>query len=192
MNKKTPSPPIRGLRSKMPTFEPSEIQTLTFTNEDGKTFEMEGNFLGNVTIPETTTTTTTTTTTKITSATTTSSGAISVDPDWFIPTTALNPVYPSYTTTFTIPSVANEIDEVKEECKGYMEKVDEHVDKLEEDIEFLNEERLNHKNLIDSLFGTIHDYHTEIDTLKKELEDMKSYTKWLENKIHDLRGPAND
>ena len=70
--------------------------------------------------------------------------------------------------------------------KEYCDKVDQHVDKLEEDIEFLNEKRLSHDELLEILVNANIERDNKIKALESSVAYLKTYTSHLETVIHML------
>lgn len=84
---------------------------------------------------------------------------------------------PYYTaTTVSSPPLYVSFESIEEKAKQYFDKVDEHVDELEKDITFLNEKREEQENKIKYLMDTI-------AAAAKEIEALKSYCGYLENKL---------
>ena len=68
-------------------------------------------------------------------------------------TSSANPgLYKAYTTAGPT-SITFTVDNVEEKTKEYCDKVDQHVDKLEEDIEFLNNKRHMNEEHIEFLIN---------------------------------------
>ena len=82
-------------------------------------------------------------------------------------TSTVNP-YMATTTTYTPAyiSVSSSGFVSEEDIKKYTEKTDKHVDELEEDIQFLNEERGLHLEWISALMK-------RVDTLEKRVADLE-------------------
>lgn len=74
-----------------------------------------------------------------------------------------------------------------EEIKRATQKVDEHVDQLEVDIEFLNEERKKQEETIKMLTSKLLDAVNEITNLKEEINNLKGYTDYLDGRIENLK-----
>ena len=72
--------------------------------------------------------------------------------------------------------------DTEEKFKEYVEKVDKHVDQLEEDIAFLNDERESLKKEIARLEVDLSLANDRI----KVLEDMKGFVNYLADKIKKL------
>ena len=123
-----------------------------------------------------------------TSTTTTSSTTISPSITWepdCITTTTV-PYYPTPATTIT--SSIHLITE--EKIKEYTDKVDQHVDQLEEDIQFFNEKREEDEKKIDDLIGQLANANfrlgekdTQIKNLEHEVSNLKGLVGWLEDTI---------
>lgn len=87
----------------------------------------------------------------------------------------------------TISSLTDIMRENNNKVSESLKKVDQHVDQLEEDIEFFNKERIEQQLKIDSLVTKICVQETVINNLKSEIDALKSYTGWLERNINELR-----
>lgn len=99
------------------------------------------------------------------------------------------------TTTTTSPTIYTAIgpssisivhENTEETVKKYCDKVDQHVDKLEEDIEFLNEKRLSHGDLLEILVNANIEKDNKIKALEGSVTYLKNYTSHLEALIHLL------
>lgn len=102
-------------------------------------------------------------------------------------TTTAGNIYSSATTSITpgniFLSYANPFEEIKRETQ----KVDEHVDQLEVDIEFLNEERKKQEEIITMLTSKLLDATNEITNLKEEINNLKGYADYLDRQIENLK-----
>lgn len=135
----------------------------------------------------------TTTTTAVDSCTISSGTAGS--PYYETITTTTTPYYYPATTTTITPSAitintSSITDKIEEKIKDYTEKTDLHVDKLEEDIQFLDEKRQENEIKIDELLGQVTAAHFKLgekDKKIKDLEDqvnnLKGLVSWLEDTI---------
>lgn len=74
----------------------------------------------------------------------------------------------------------------EEKFKEYTEKVDRHVDQLEEDIEFLNNEREQLKLDIARLEHGLYLANEQIKSLEADREFLKGFTNYLEDRISKL------
>ena len=101
-------------------------------------------------------------------------------PDWTAATTS------TYTTgtigTNNIYTTISSYIDQEEKFKEFAEKVDKHVDQLEEDIAFLNDERELLKTEIARLELDLSLANDRI----KVLEDMKGFINYLADKIKKL------
>ena len=86
-------------------------------------------------------------------------------------------------TTSTEPIITFTGPEIK--YKEYAEKLDKHVDDLEVDIEFLNEQRKQHYCDIDFL-------KINVNNLLKENENKTNHIRWLEERINELEAKLNE
>ena len=100
-------------------------------------------------------------------------------PDW---TTTSTSLYTSGTIASSDMYTTISYTGVDEKFKEYAEKVDRHVDQLEEDIAFLNDERESLKREIARLEV---DLSLATDRIKV-LEDMKGFINYLADKIKYL------
>lgn len=99
---------------------------------------------------------------------------------------------PTVYTTIGPTPISFTYENTEEKIKEYCDKVDQHVDKLEEDIEFLNNKRqMNEEHIVRLINQNI-----QKDTKIKELEDsitfLKGYTSHLEGLIHVLEEKINE
>ena len=100
-------------------------------------------------------------------------------PDWTTTTTA---TYATGTIgTDNMYTTVSYIDDERK-FKEYVEKVDRHVDQLEEDIAFLNDEREQLKLDVARLEADLSLANDRI----KALEDMKGFVNYLADKIKNL------
>lgn len=60
----------------------------------------------------------------------------------------------------------------------YSQKIDKHVDQLEEDIDFFNRKREEMECTITSLINRINE-------LEKNTDDLKTYISWLEHRVDE-------
>ena len=91
--------------------------------------------------------------------------------------------YTTATVTNTGPVITFTSPEIK--YKEYAEKLDKHVDDLEVDIEFLNEQRKQHYYDIDFL-------KINVNNLLKENENKNNHIRWLEERINELEAKLNE
>lgn len=86
-------------------------------------------------------------------------------------------------------------DTSEEKMKEYTEKVDRHVDQLEEDIDYFNKELEQQQEQIVSLeekdttnLNINMEQNRKIKTLEDEVEFLKNYSSYLEGRIMALEG----
>lgn len=94
----------------------------------------------------------------------------------------------STTTTGTIYAAYNTSEE---KMKEYTEKVDKHVDQLEEDIEFLNNERESLKYVVKRIDADLDTATYRINALEDENTKLKAHIDYLERKIYELEAKFN-
>ena len=102
-------------------------------------------------------------------------------------TTSTSATSPTIYTTIGPSSISFVQRDTEEKTKEYCDKVDQHVDKLEEDIEFLNEKRKSNEELIDQLIYQNSEMDTKIKTLESSVTFLKNYTSHLEALINMLQ-----
>lgn len=95
-----------------------------------------------------------------------------------------------YTTSG--PTISFTYEDTEEKMKEYCDKVDQHVDKLEEDIEFLNERRTANEAQIEFLVQQNIEKDTKIKELTLELHDIKGYANYLVSRIDLLEAQINE
>lgn len=78
---------------------------------------------------------------------------------------------------------------LEETVKQYCDKVDRHVDKLEEDIEFLNNERISHDDLIGILVHENIEKNNKIKDLTDTIESLKRY---IDDRLNTLEKKLNE
>ena len=98
---------------------------------------------------------------------------------------SIAPVYTTYNSINSIGAMSSKFDNVDEKIKGYEEKLDKHVEQLEEDIQFFNEERLKQEEAIKALINA----GAEKDKKIKNLEDICNY---LESRLCVLEDKLNE
>ena len=99
---------------------------------------------------------------------------------------------PLCSTTFTPNAIYMSNQSIDDTIKEATEKVDKHVDQLEEDIEFFNKEREEHAKAIAHLLNDslkkdkdIADLQMKVNGLETILIDMRNLLKELEEKVND-------
>jgi len=80
---------------------------------------------------------------------------------------------------------------VSAKSQEQIEKAEKHMDDLELDINFLNEERKRQEELINALFAKLAKADASITKLEDTIKNLDSYTNWLETRIKKLE-EAND
>lgn len=103
-------------------------------------------------------------------------------------TTTTSTTSPTVYTTVGPTSVSFIYKDTEEKMKEYCDKVDQHVDELEEDIEFLNTKREEQEQVIAAMQVNNTDYNKRIEELEKEKMNLESYVHWLETRIEILEG----
>lgn len=118
---------------------------------------------------------------------------------WTIP--ADSTVISSATITGAL-SLSDELEnKIEKKIKEYTSHTDKHVDELEEDLDFLNEHREKHHELIESLNfkiseleGQIAANNTKIYDLEKErgeqkrtIDNLNGMLHWLESMVQDMQ-----
>ena len=101
-------------------------------------------------------------------------------------TTATSTTSPTIYTTVGPTSISFAYENTEEKMREYCDKVDQHVDKLEEDIEFLNEKRKLNEEHIENLINQNLQKDTRIKVLEDTVTFLKGYTDHLEILIHAL------
>ncbi len=103
-------------------------------------------------------------------------------------TTSTSTTSPTVYTTIGPTSISFAYKNTEEKMKEYCDKVDQHVDKLEEDIEFFNTKREEQEQVIAVLRINNTEYNRRIEELEKEKMNLESYAHWLESRIDALEG----
>lgn len=101
-------------------------------------------------------------------------------------TTTTSTTSPTVYTTVGPASVSFIYKDTEEKMREYCDKVDRHVDELEEDIEFLNTKREEQEQVIAALLVNDTEYNKRIEELEKEKMHLESYVNWLETRIGAL------
>ena len=112
--------------------------------------------------------------------------------DPLISTTSTSTVSPTVYTTLGPNSISFTYANTEEKMKEYCDKVDQHVDKLEEDIEFLNDKRISHDQLIDTLIHVNIEKDNKIKDLTNAIETLKGYVNYIENRLNLLEEKRNE
>ena len=102
-------------------------------------------------------------------------------------TTTAGNIYSGTTTTTVTPGIFLSYTDPSEEIKRATQKVDEHIDQLEVDIEFLNDKRKAQEETIKMLTSKLLDAIDEITNLKEEVNNLKGYADYLDGQIESLR-----
>ena len=105
-----------------------------------------------------------------------------------ITTTTTSTTSPTVYTTVGPASVSFIYKDTEEKMREYCDKVDRHVDELEEDIEFLNTKREEQEQVVAALRINDTQYNKRIEELEKEKMNLESYVNWLESRIEALEG----
>ena len=85
-------------------------------------------------------------------------------------------------------------DIIDDKIKDYEERLDKHVDELEEDIEFLDQRRIEHVDQIAELYAQLRDANARLNTqealinnLRDEVNQFKGIIRWLEANVTNLQ-----
>lgn len=116
------------------------------------------------------------------SSSTTTSASITPDP-YYYPTTTTS----SYYAAVSSPSIGLYVKDYEKECKEMCDKVEQHIDQLEEDIQFFNDKREESENLIKFLHNSMASANAKITELEKEITGLKGYTSWLESELMEMK-----
>lgn len=95
-----------------------------------------------------------------------------------------------YTTSG--PTITLAYENTQEKVKEYCDKVDQHVDELEEDIEFLNEKRKSNEERLEQLINQNIEQDTTIKELTARIGDLQGYINYLVDRISVLEGKINE
>ena len=90
--------------------------------------------------------------------------------------------------TMSGPTITLAYENTQEKVKEYCDKVDQHVDELEEDIEFLNEKRRSNEERLEQLINQNSEKDTAIKELTAEVNDLRGYVNYLVDRISILEG----
>lgn len=88
--------------------------------------------------------------------------------------------------TASVPTITLAYSDTEEKMKEYCDKVDQHVDALEEDIEFLNEKRKSNEERIEQLINQNTEQDTTIKELTARIGDLQGYINYLVDRINIL------
>lgn len=99
---------------------------------------------------------------------------------------------PTVYTTLGPASISFTYEDTKEKMKEYCDKVDQHVDKLEEDIEFLNNQRISHDQLIETLVHANIEKDNKIKNLTDTIESLKGYVNYIVDRLDLLEEKINE
>lgn len=83
-------------------------------------------------------------------------------------------------------------DNTIEKYKEYADKVDRHVDQLEEDIEFLNNERESLKDIITRMDLDLDIAKCRVKALEDENTNLKAHINYLEGRIYELEAKFDE
>ena len=103
-------------------------------------------------------------------------------------TTSTSTIPPTVYTTVGPASISFAYNNTEEKMKEYCDKVDQHVDKLEEDIDFLNNQRISHDQLIETLVHANIEKDNKIKDLTDTIESLRGYVNYIEDRINILEG----
>ena len=107
-------------------------------------------------------------------------------------TTSTSTTSPTVYTTIGPTSISFVHEDTKEKMKEYCDKVDQHVDKLEEDIEFLNNQRISHDQVIESLIHANIEKDNKIKDLTDTIESLKGYVSYIADRLDLLEEKPNE
>ena len=97
-----------------------------------------------------------------------------------IPSIPSNPLYAALSAPMV--TCVSTSDKTQEQ----VEKAEKHMDDLELDINFLNEERKRQEELINALFAKLAKADASITKLEDTIKNLDGYTNWLETRIKKL------
>lgn len=99
----------------------------------------------------------------------------------------------------TISSLTDILQETNRKVESAMAKIDEHVDQLEEDIDYFNrkleqqdEKNQGYEKSIDENFIINIEQDKKIKALEDTVQFLKDYTNYLEGRIMSLEDKLND
>lgn len=95
-------------------------------------------------------------------------------------------ISPTIYTTVGPTSISLAYEDTQEKVKEYCDKVDKHVDELEEDIEFLNEKRQSNEERLEQLINQNIWQDTTIKELTARIGDLQGYINYLVDRISIL------
>jgi peptidoglycan hydrolase CwlO-like protein len=101
-------------------------------------------------------------------------------------------ISPTIYTTVGPTSISLAYENTEEKMREYCDKVDQHVDKLEEDIEFLNEKRKLNEEHIENLINQNLQKDTTIKELTARINSLQGYINYLVDRISVLEGKINE
>ena len=90
--------------------------------------------------------------------------------------------------TMSGPTITLAYENTQEKVKEYCDKVDQHVDELEEDIEIINEKRRSNEERLEQLINQNSEKDTAIKELTAEVNDLRGYVNYLVDRISILEG----
>jgi len=125
----------------------------------------------------------------INSAITAGGGYTTYTPESWTTSTTAAPFYAS--TTFTPNTIYMSNSNIDEKISEYTEKVDKHVDQLEEDIEFLNNEREDQSQAIVDLINDNVEKERRISNLELKVNHLESLLSETINKLTELEVKVN-
>lgn len=102
-------------------------------------------------------------------------------------TTATTVYYDPIPATQSIFPTYIDLEETKDKMKKYCEKTDEHVDKLEEDIDYLNANREAHGYLLNKLETQLDSCMDKINTLTNTVSSLDSSVKYIMMELDCLK-----
>lgn len=98
---------------------------------------------------------------------------------------------PLCSTTFTPNAIYMSNQSIDETIKEATEKVDKHVDQLEEDIDFLSQEREAHETLIKQLITENINKTKQIEDLEKKINAIQAMTSAFASMLEELENKVN-
>ena len=114
------------------------------------------------------------------------------DPLTSTTTTSTSTTSPTVYTTVGPTTISFAYENTQEKMKEYCDKVDQHVDKLEEDIEFLNNQRISHDQLIETLIHANIEKENKIKDLTDAIESLKGYVNYIVDRLDLLEEKQNE
>lgn len=106
-------------------------------------------------------------------------------------TTPVCSTIPVCSTTLTPNTIYMSNQSIDETIKEATEKVDKHVDQLEEDIDFLNRERIANETRIKQLISENINKTKQIEDLEKKINAIQAITSTMASMLEELENKVN-